>query len=177
MRVVILCGLPGVGKLTIAGGLARAYGYRVFHNHLVFDAVEALFSFGTPPFVELRERLWVELLCRAVEERVGNIIFTVARDRAVDAAFPGKLVAELSRLGAEVCCVEVTCNDEDLEHRITSAERGKFGKIQSVSRLRELRAAGAFPPFALPPSALTVDTSGLSIPQAVALVAVKLNHA
>jgi hypothetical protein len=71
----------------------------------------------------------------------------------------------------------VTCNDEDLEHRITSAERGKFGKIQSVSRLRGLRAAGAFPPFALPPSALTVDTSGLSIPQAVALVAAKLNHA
>jgi predicted kinase len=81
MRIVILCGLPGVGKLTIADGLARAYGYRVFHNHLVFDAVEALFSFGTAPFVELRARLWVELLCRAVQERVGDVAFTVARDR------------------------------------------------------------------------------------------------
>ena len=48
MRIVILFGLPGVGKLTIAKGLARLRGYRVFHNHLIFDAVEAVFPFGSP---------------------------------------------------------------------------------------------------------------------------------
>jgi tRNA uridine 5-carbamoylmethylation protein Kti12 len=58
MRIVILCGLPGMGKLTIAKELARLTEYRVFHNHLVFDAVEALFPFGSPSFIELRERLW-----------------------------------------------------------------------------------------------------------------------
>ena len=42
MRVVVLSGLPGVGKLTVAKEMARLWGYRVFHNHLVFDAVEAL---------------------------------------------------------------------------------------------------------------------------------------
>jgi len=177
MRIIILCGLPGVGKLTIANGLARTYGYRVFHNHLVFDALESLFAFGTAAFIELRERLWVELLSRAVQERVGDVIFTVARDLGVDAGFPGKLVAELSRLGAEVCCVELTCNDEDLDHRVASAGRGKFGKIQSAARFRELRTAGAFPLFALPPGTITVDTSGLSVPQAIALVAAKLNDA
>jgi len=69
MRIVVLCGLPGVGKLTIARGLAQLRGYRVFHNHLVFDAVEALFPFGSPPFIELRDRLWLELLSRAIHER------------------------------------------------------------------------------------------------------------
>ncbi len=81
MRMVILFGLPGVGKLTIAKELARLGSYRVFHNHLVFDAVEALFPFGSPAFIELRERLWLELLSRAVSERIGNVVFTIARDQ------------------------------------------------------------------------------------------------
>jgi len=51
MRIFVLFGLPGVGKLTIARGLAQLRGYRVFHNHLVFDAVEARFPFGSPPFI------------------------------------------------------------------------------------------------------------------------------
>jgi hypothetical protein len=91
-RVVLLYGLPGVGKLTIARGLAQLRDYRVFHNHLVFDAVEALFPFGSPPFVELRDRLWFELLTRAVHERVGDIVFTIARDRTFDANFLARLV-------------------------------------------------------------------------------------
>ena len=145
MRIIIICGVPGVGKLTIAKELARIHGYRVFHNHLVFDAVEALFLFGSPAFVELRERLWVELLCRAVQERVGNIIFTIARDRSVDATFLIRLVEVLSKLDAEVHCVELIGSDAELEQSVSSADRARFGKVQSMERFRELRAAGAFP--------------------------------
>jgi hypothetical protein len=87
VRVIILCGLPGVGKLTVAKGLARLRGYRVFHNHLVFDTVEALFPFGSAAFIELRERLWFDLLSRAVCEGVGNIVFTIARDQSLGADF------------------------------------------------------------------------------------------
>ena len=87
MRIVVLYGLPGVGKLTVARGLARLRGYRVFHNHLVFDAVEALFPFGSPTFVELRDRLWLELLERAIRENGGDIVFTIARDGTLDAGF------------------------------------------------------------------------------------------
>ena len=113
MRVVILYGLPGVGKLTIARGLAQLRDYRVFHNHLVFDAVEALFPFGSPPFVELRDRLWFELLTRAVHEQVGDIVFTIARDRALDANFLARLVTVLTEAGASVHCIELTCGIEN----------------------------------------------------------------
>ncbi len=177
MRVIILCGLPGVGKLTIANGLAQAHGYRVFHNHLVFDAVEALFSFGSPAFVELRDRLWLELLSRAVRERVGDAIFTIARDRAVDAHFLVRLVATLAELGAQVHCVELTCSTDELEARVASVGRAQFGKVHSVERFRELRAAGAFPLFSMPRGTLAIDTSELSVQQAVAAVDAKINHA
>jgi hypothetical protein len=176
LRVIILCGLPGVGKLAIANELARAHGYRVFHNHLVFDAVEALFPFESPTFVELRERLWVELLCRAAREQVGDVIFTIARDGGIDATFLVRLCQALLQLGADVRCVELSCAEEELDRRVASSDRSRFGKIHSAKAFRQLRAAGAFPLFTMPAGTITIDTTGLCVPQAAALVAARLNH-
>ena len=169
-HVVILCGLPGVGKLTIATALARVRGFRLFHNHLVFDAVEALFDFGSPSFIELRERLWLELLTRAVRERVGDIVFTIARDQALRADFLLCLVASLSELGARVECIELTCSAAELERRLVSADRERFGKITSVERFRQLSSSGAFPRFVMPAEAIALDTTGLSASAVLAAV-------
>ena len=177
MRTIVLYGRPGVGKLTIARGLAQLRGYRVFHNHLVFDAVEALFPFGSSAFVELRDRLWLDLLLRAVHERVGDVIFTIARDQALDANFLTRLVPLLSEAGASVCCIELTCGIEDLERRVGSVERSRFGKVSSVDGFRELSAAGAFPLFLAPRGAIAVDTSGLSVEESVAKVDAELSRA
>jgi hypothetical protein len=170
MRIIVLCGLPGVGKLTVAKGLSRLRGYRVFHNHLVFDAVEALFPFGSAAFVELRERLWLELLSRAVRERVGDIIFTIAGDQALHSNFLVRLVSALSHLDARVCCIELVCSTAELEQRIASADRSQFGKVNSIERFRQLNSTGAFPRLTMPPEAITVDTSGLSVEESVAVV-------
>jgi AAA domain len=170
MRIIILCGLPGVGKLTVAKGLARLRGYRVFHNHLVFDAVEALFPFGSPAFVELRERWWRELLLRAIHERVGDVVFTIAGDQALRADFLTALVSELSQLDVRVHCVELRCSIEEHEQRLASADRERFGKINSVARFRQLDSAGAFPRLKLPPAATFIDTSGMSEAETVAAV-------
>jgi hypothetical protein len=170
MRVVILYGLPGVGKLTIARGLAKLRNYRVFHNHLVFDAVEALFPFGSPTFVELRDRLWLELLLRAVHGQVGDVIFTIARDRTLEANFLARLVPVLSEAGASVHCIELTCGVEELEYRVASLERSTCGKVSSADRFRELCVAGAFPPFSAPQGTIAIDTSGLSVADSVVKV-------
>jgi hypothetical protein len=170
MRIVILCGLPGVGKLTVAEGLARLRGYRVFHNHLVFDAVEALFPFDSPAFTELRERLWRELLLRAVHERVGDVIFTLAGDRALREDFLAALVSELSQADVRVHCVELRCGSDEHEQRLASAGRARFGKLNSVERYRQLNSAGAFPRLKLPPGATFLDTSGMSEEAIVAAV-------
>ena len=177
MRVIVLCGLPGVGKLTVAKGLARLRGYRVFHNHLVFDAVEALFPFGSTAFVELRERLWLELLSRAVRERVGDIIFTIAGDKALRADFLVTLVSALSQMEARVCCVELICSVEELEERLISGDRSRFGKLNSVERFRQLDSVGAFPRLTMPPGTITIDTSGLSAEEATMNVDAEVNRA
>ena len=67
MQLIFLFGPPASGKLTVARELAALTGYRVFHNHLVVDALLAVFDFGSRPFVELRERMWVEVMTAAAE--------------------------------------------------------------------------------------------------------------
>ena len=176
MRVIILCGLPGVGKLTIAKELARLCGYRVFHNHLVFDAVEALFPFGSPSFIELREGLWLELLSRAVRERVGDVIFTIARDQSLRADFLISIVSALRALGARVSCIELSCSAGELEQRLASADRARFGKVNSVERFRQLTGSGAFPPFTLPVDTILMDTSGLAPGEAAAAIDAEVNR-
>ena len=177
MRIIVLYGLPGVGKLTVARGLARLRGYRVFHNHLVFDAVEALFPFGSPSFVELRDRLWLELLERAIRENGGDVIFTIARDQTLDAGFLPRFAVALSKAGADVFCIELTCRLPDHEHRVVSADRSNFGKVTSLERFRQLEANGAFPHFSTPQGAVSVDTSGMSVEEAVAAVDNEVNRA
>jgi hypothetical protein len=106
-----------------------------------------------------------------------SIVFTIARDGALDADFLARLVTALSQRGADVCCVQLTCCRADLEHRVASAERSRFGKVHSADRFRQLEAAGAFPLFAMPQGTVVVDTSGMSIVQAVAAVDAEVQRA
>ena len=43
MRLVVLYGPPGVGKLTVGGELATLTGFRLFHNHLTVNLATAIF--------------------------------------------------------------------------------------------------------------------------------------
>jgi len=42
MKLVFIYGPPASGKLTVARELATLTGYRLFHNHLIVDAVAAV---------------------------------------------------------------------------------------------------------------------------------------
>jgi hypothetical protein len=53
VKLVFIYGVPGVGKLTTARVLAALTGFKVFHNHLSFNLVNAIFDFPSPPFGEL----------------------------------------------------------------------------------------------------------------------------
>jgi hypothetical protein len=59
MDVIFLHGPAAVGKRTIGTLLSTLVGLPLFHNHLVVDAVKALFEFGSEPFIALREQMWL----------------------------------------------------------------------------------------------------------------------
>ena len=162
MRLIFLHGLPGVGKLTVARELAQLTGYKLFHNHLAVDLVESVFEFGSRPFVELRETIWLAVFSRAAEEPLAGLIFTFAYDRTVRSRFIEDTQRAVEPVGGSVFYVELRCSAEELERRIVQPSRREFGKLNSVARFRELKDAGVFVNPGIPAGGVVVETTGIS---------------
>jgi adenylate kinase len=174
VKLIFLHGLPGVGKLTVARELAKLTGFKIFHNHLAVDLVESVFEFGSPPFIELRERVWLDVFSRTVAADLNGLIFTFAFDRTVQGNFIENTRAVVESSGGEVLFVELRCSTEELERRIEDLSRQKFGKLSTVGQFRELKEAGAFVDPGIPTERLVVDTTQLSASEAARLIVSKL---
>jgi hypothetical protein len=165
MDLVFIHGPAAVGKLTVAQALAERTGLPLFHNHLVVDAVHAVFDFGSPPFRRLREMMWLAVFDEAA--RAGrSLIFTFAPENTVRPQFIDEAVRTVERAGGRVRFVQLTCPLDEQERRIDAPSRAAFGKLRSLETLRRLRAAGAqdVPPL---PAEIAIDT-GVTAPDAAA---------
>lgn len=174
MKLIFLHGLPGVGKLTVAHELAKLTGFGIFHNHLAVDLVASVFDFGSPPFVELREKIWLDVFSQAAGAELDGLIFTFAYDRTVRRDFIGNARAVVESAGGEVLFVGLRCSAAELERRVETPSRQRFGKISSVDQFRELQEGGAFVDPGIPAGRLVVDTTSLSAPDAARLVVSEL---
>jgi chloramphenicol 3-O-phosphotransferase len=174
LKLIFLHGLPGVGKLTVARALAELTGFRIFHNHLAVDLVGAVFEFGSPPFVELREMIWLAVFSRAAGAGLSGLIFTFAFDRTVRGSFIESIREVIESSGGEVLFVELRCSAEELERRIEQPSRRGFGKLNSAERFRELSGAGAFVNPGIPAGRLVLDTTDIPAPDVARLIVSKL---
>ncbi len=160
MKLIFLHGPAACGKLTIAKDIAARTGFALFHNHLVVDALLAVFPFGSPDFVRLREDFWMATLIAAA--RTGrSTIFTFAPEDSVAPDFPDRLRAAIEAEGGTVDFVRLTVSIAAQEARIDAASRAAFAKLRSLELLRELRPRFRACEDAMPPSALCLDTSDL----------------
>lgn len=169
MRLIFLHGPAGVGKLTVACELSRLVDIPVFHNHLVVDAVTAIFPFGSAPFVRLREEMWLA----AFREAAGagrSLIFTFAPERTVRPEFVHNAIETIEAANGRGVFIALACAREELGRRVEAPSRAAFGKLNSKARLVELEAAGAFEFPHLPPSDLALDTTTLAPAEAAAQI-------
>jgi hypothetical protein len=161
MDLIFLHGPAAVGKLTVARELAKLTGLHLFHNHLIVDALTAVFDFGTEPFILLREQMWLTVFREAAKHNV-SLIFTFAPERTVGKSFIQNTRDAVESAGGRVLFVELACPVEELERRVGSAARAEFGKLRSLELFRELHQTGAFTYPRLPDSGLSIDTSQMS---------------
>ena len=173
MKLIFLHGLPGVGKLTVARELAKLTDFRLFHNHLVVDLLESVFEFGSQPFVELREKIWLAVFTQAVNDDLNGLIFTFAFDRTVRSSFIEQTRELIQSSGNQILFVELTCSTDELERRIEDPSRQRFGKLNTVERFRELNADGAFIDPGIPTEKLVVDTTNLSASDAANIIVIR----
>ncbi len=168
MRLIFVYGMPASGKLTVGRELAKLTGYKLFHNHLVVDLLLSVFAFGSEGFVELRERIWLEVFERACVEGIEGMIFTFAPERTVRSGFAERVVEAVERGGGTVEFVELVCGVDELKRRVGSESRKKFGKLASVELFEELCGAGTFDASGMPAAKVRVDT-GSCAPREAAL--------
>jgi AAA domain len=170
LRLIFIYGLPGTGKLTVARELAALTGFKLFHNHLAVDLLLSVFEFGTAPFVELREQIWLSVFEQAGGAQLPGLIFTFAPEKTVRPAFIGEARQVVESAGGTVDFVELICPLAELKRRIKSPPRQECGKITSVTLFERLHAEGAFDSPAMPKPTVTIDTSAHSPAQAAAQI-------
>jgi hypothetical protein len=170
MRLVFLYGPAAAGKLTIGRLVAQRTGLPLFHNHLIVDAVGAVFPFGSEDFIRLRERFWLETIGAAA--RAGrSLIFTFAPEPTVDPKFPQRLVELVAAAGGETILVALSLSSDEQDRRISAPSRAEFGKLQSMELLRQLRDQFDACMTAMPEPALRIDTGATAPDDSAAMIA------
>jgi hypothetical protein len=158
MQLVFIYGQVASGKLTVGRELAQITGLPLFHNHLVVDAVSAVFPFGTEPFKRLREEIWLQMIGEAARaER--SLVFTFAPEPTVDHRFARRVQSLVQQFGGTVLFVALEIEPREQERRLLASSRSAFGKLRSLQLLRDLRAEFARCMAEMPPADLTIDTT------------------
>lgn len=144
MDLIFLYGLPSVGKLTVARELEKLTGFKVFHNHLTVDLVASLFEFGSESFINLREKIWLETFSEALTAKLNGLIFTFAPENTVSNEFPEQVRILFEKNNGNAIFIELKCENEELEKRLTDSSRQEFGKLNSLELFRQLYSQGVF---------------------------------
>jgi hypothetical protein len=169
--VVVLYGRPGVGKFTVGRALSEQTGYRLIHNHGVVDLVTALFPFGSSPFVDLREHLWLTIVDAGLSADVAGLILTFVPERTVRDSFLPALRELVQARGAALRLVELRCGAAAHSKRLAAPERTAFGKIRDPDFYRVLEGDGAFDRPVMPAPDCTLAIDDLSPHAAAAVIA------
>jgi AAA domain len=159
LKLIFIYGLPATGKLTVAQELSRFTGYGLFHNHLVVDLLLSVFEFGSVPFVELREQIWLSVFEQASVSQVAGLIFTFNPEKTVRPVFIERVPDLVTSRGGEIKFVELVCPLAELKRRIDSPSRLHYRKLSSPALFEELYEAGEFDTSHMPRPVITIDTS------------------
>jgi cytidylate kinase len=175
--LVCLIGPPAVGKTTVGQELCRRTGFKLFHGHVVADALSPYFPFGTPSFVRLGQ-IWRRTFLEEAVQAGLDVVTTVAWrfNRPGDAESIEDWLRPYVEGGGRVLCVELVAPLEVRLARNRTEERWRHKNPYWVTDtyLREGDAAhrydsgGAFP-FSLPH--LQLETAHLSAEAAVQRIA------
>lgn len=171
MHVLFIYGAPASGKLTIGREVARRSGYALFHNHLIMDALLAVFPFGSPEFVTLREKFWTDTI-QAAARSGRSLVFTFCPEPTVDAAFPERLETLVRQAGGTVSFIRLEVSEEEQERRLVAPSR-EGRKLRRIEVLRSCRQNFEAALLAMPDPALSIDTTATT-PEAAASLIVQL---
>jgi len=170
MKLILLHGAPGVGKLTVGKQLSAVTGFPLFHNHLVIDLLAQVLPSNSPSYLKLREELWLAVIRAASRDRLPGLIFTFVYESSTLAGFFDRLRATLGPAD-RLYPFELRCDLEENERRIREPDRFKFLKLSTGQYLREWVLGGQYmSPEGLPEN-IVIDTTVISAEETARTIA------
>jgi hypothetical protein len=165
MQLLFIYGPVASGKLTISRLVAEQADLPLFHNHLIVDAVAAVFPFGSKEFIRLREQFWLETISTAAMAGQ-SLIFTFTPEATVAGDFPDRLAHLVETAGGRVIYVALDVEAAEQERRLIDPARASFGKLRSPDILRAFRNSMAVAMQAMPQPSIRINTSAATPEQA-----------
>jgi chloramphenicol 3-O-phosphotransferase len=135
MKLVYIYGPPASGKLTIARELSRITSYKVFHNHLTVDLVEAVIPPTNKNFWNYVNNFRYEMIFILVKEKI-NSIFTSVFDPRHPQNF-NKIVKIVEKNKGKVYFVQLCPKKSVLLKRVKGKSRKEYGKLTSIKKMKE----------------------------------------
>jgi hypothetical protein len=139
MKLIVIHGPPGAGKLTVANALSLRTYFKVFHNHLTIDCTEPVFDFGTEGFWRINVKLRCEVIAEAARQDI-DVVHTFVYAKGPDDEYFRDMIAAAEDNGGEVRLVLLHCSDEVRKVRIVNESRVRLRKLadpDSVDTTRE----------------------------------------
>lgn len=171
MRLIVIYGPPGVGKLTVARALADLTSYRLFHNHLTVNLVTALFPPDTAAWDALAARIRQDVFAAVVREGIDLILTRAPRDGgAAEVARVAAMLAPVVDAGGDACFVQLACDRDELRARVARENRQEHHKLIDPATLFRLYDPDTTLPFA---PHLRLDVTRLPPPEAARHIATR----
>ena len=101
-----------VGKMTVGQELAKKTNLRVFHNHLIIDALLPLFDFDSPAYKTLVKEFRTRIFEETIKSRSPGMIFTfvIAYNRPSGMQQLNEWINLFKENGFEINIVELQAN-------------------------------------------------------------------
>lgn len=170
MKLIIIYGPPGVGKLTVAEKLTEFSGLKLLHNHMIADLIVPIFGLRTPASIELSAQIRNFIYEIAAKSDIPGIVTTFVY-------YPGEQAHNalndyaniMAKNGGEFFVVGLTASMDALKERAGDPARQGTRKITSPEKLERVIAEENLM-AAVPENVvknLVIDTTNLSPEAAV----------
>lgn len=125
MNLIIICGAPASGKMTVGQELQKLTNYKLFHNHMSIKLVNQFFDFGMPNFRKLDKKIRFDIFKEIADSEIAGLIFTYvwAFNEESDETYVDEIVDVFKKRNPKVCFVELNCALEERLIRNKGASR------------------------------------------------------